>query len=404
MGADVGDFEEVATIPCDSPPGITTLAVPINQDQAILDLFLQSLAATEASGCHVIFVVDGGCTATVDALVGWTAALSSKATAAKIFVNRHPKGWGRCISFAMEMCKSEFLVTLDSDLVLIPGWLDQLIAVATARANVGAVGGVLLYPQTGGIQHCGLAFTEDVGRHLHLNADRSVLPAEPYAVQAVVGAMCCFRMQVVRETGLMDCGYFNAYEDLDYCQRIIAGGYEVIVAPRAVSYHWERSSGIHRAFNRRANLARFWKKWGGRLQPDLWRYLERSVMRMARDSPDCLTHTYVGVDLCQARADARNIWPTLNRAGFAVAHVVDASACIPDEGDIWLPRVLGHDGHRERRPYVMAVDNFVRLLGNSYWAEIRRQFNGNDIVVDLYANVLPLQRLQRQSWPGVKVR
>ncbi|HXQ68679.1 MAG TPA: glycosyltransferase, partial [Alphaproteobacteria bacterium] len=139
MGADVGDFEEVATIPCDSPPGITTLAVPINQDQAILDLFLQSLAATEASGCHVIFVVDGGCTATVDALVGWTAALSSKATAAKIFVNRHPKGWGRCISFAMEMCKSEFLVTLDSDLVLIPGWLDQLIAVATARANVGAV-------------------------------------------------------------------------------------------------------------------------------------------------------------------------------------------------------------------------------------------------------------------------
>ena len=67
-------------------------------------------------------------------------------------------------------------------------------------------------------------------------------------------------------------------------------------------------------------------------------------------------------DLAASRADARMCWERIPTMGLQVSSVQDHSADIPDDGDIWLPRILGSDGHRNNQPFLILVHNFVRLL------------------------------------------
>lgn len=66
--------------------------------------------------------------------------------------------------------------------------------------------GVLLYPQTGGVQHCGISFSETLGRHLYLNARTSDLPDSPYTVQLAAFALFAMTRKVKDSVGLLDVG------------------------------------------------------------------------------------------------------------------------------------------------------------------------------------------------------
>ena len=379
-----------------------SVIVPVQQDPSILDLFLSSLAQTTVKPSQVILVEDGAQPGFLPLLERFRNEMSPGSEVV-VLRNETPHGYAASVNRALEEASGEIVVMADSDLILLPGWQEGFEAAFGDHADAGAIGAKLLYPQSGGIQHCGLAFSEDMVRHLWLNSPPSAVLGAAFPVQAVVFALCAIRRTALTACGILDECYFNGYEDLDFCLRLRAAGFQVLVAPEVTAYHWERSSGVHRDFNRRRNLGRFWRLRGSAIQPDIWKFLSNAMHKLPSQTPNAAPG-WVLIDLCEDRADVMHMKKAIASSIGPIDSDRDYSYRLDVGGEIWLPRVLGRDGHLEPGRYVFAVQNIVRLTANRYWWELRTAMRDDDLVVDLYGNVLGLKDLVASAWPGSKIR
>lgn len=375
----------------------------VQQDTAILDIYLGSLGQALRWGDEVVFIEDGPGNGSAPLLRAF-ASSPPPGVNVSIISNDVPVGYAAAANVGIRHAVNDTIITADSDLLLEPHSLNALSGVLEKDASIGIVGAKLLYPQTGGIQHCGITFSENIARHLWLNARPDRVTGLPYEVQAVAFALSAMRRSVVESTGDLDEKYFNGYEDVDYCLRARSKGFRVVVAPEASAYHWERSSGIHRAFNRRRNLGRLWQGWGAVIEPDLWSFFSGYLGQVLRVDTDPLS-SFIGVDLCEDPIEAGSLWGVVkDHIGERLTGIWNRSHQISAESDIWLARHLGRDGHLEPRRYIFAVQNFVRLLNNKYWWDLRQHIRSDDLVVDLYGNVQLVSDLGMVAWPGKKVR
>jgi O-antigen biosynthesis protein len=383
----------------------STVIIPVLQDPAILRLFLESLSQTLEPSTQVIFINDGSGQVTQELLEEHLILLKAEDHEITVDIVPHvnPKGCASSINDALRMAAGNVIYTLDSDLILSPGWQSTMRQTLIRDESIGMTGGVLLYPQTGGIQHCGVAFTDSTARHLHLNAEPRVLLDSPYEVQLVVFALFAMKREVFDRVGLLDETFFNGYEDFDYQMRARALGYRTFVDPQVKAYHWERSNGIHRSSGQKSNLAKFWKTWAASLEDDLWPHLLGQV-ELALAGGDAET-PISGVDLAEARGDANAFWQRLSeRLNSPEIPIHDYSHEVNSVDPVLLHPILPEALLTTPHRLIILLDNFTRLLDNHLWLDRRLQVRADDLVVDLYGNAMPLARLRSACWPGRKIR
>lgn len=382
----------------------STVVIPVLQSTEILSLFLDSFWKTVCEGTQVIFVNDGSGQG-VQGMLERCKAHTPRGLDLNLISHERSLGTAISINQALRIATGDIICLLDSDVILCEGWQTAMLSTFEVRPQTGAAGATLLYPQSGGVQHCGLVFSEDIARHLFLNSLPDVVPSEVYTVQAVVFALCAMPRHVMESAGKLDERFFNGYEDLDYQMRIRQLGYEIVVQPKARAYHWERSNGVHRIVNRKRNLGRFWRLWGDYIRPDLWRFTEENLRRQIQVHPGAQPQRYLGVDLCEDRVDAEYLWQNLRSIEYInVEEVIDYSFRLENTDEIWLPQILGTGSHSSQFSYLFLVRNFVLLLGNRYWIELRDSTSNDDVVIDLYGNVIYLRNLKGSCWPGTKIR
>lgn len=381
-----------------------TLIIRTRQKRSVLELFLNSLWSTVTDGTKII-LVDDGCEYPIKALVSQSKPAQLAQCETLFIEHENPRGSATCLNEAFRHIEGEVIFVADTDTLLLPGWQEGLRTTLEDNQSHGAVGATLLYPQTGGIQHSGIAFSKDIGRHLFLNSRPQWIPTQAFNVQAVVFALCAIRRQVVDCVGEVDQDYYNAYEDLDYFLRIRRAGYTILADPSVRSYHWELSDGPHRAVNRKRNLGRFWRLWGDYIEPDIWCFVENALREALVHDSFASSQNLRVIDLCEERPEASTLLATLKKLrSTRITDYCDLSFRIGSQQEIWLPHTLGVDGYRQYDRYIFLVDNFVRLLGNRYWIELRSAYRDDDLVADLHGNVVKLQELFEPAWPGSKIR
>jgi len=381
-----------------------TLIVPVFQTPEILGLFLDSLKRTLTQDTDIIFVNDGSGHNVQKILQAFQqeAVPFSQKIRVTILENQVSLGAGAAINAALRQMDSEckYVVFLDSDTILQGKW-QEMLSSCFVTDQIGAAGGVLLYPQSGGIQCCGLTYCGSSGKHLYLNADPNTLDKiGPFEVQATVFAFCCIRRTVVEQVGFLDEHFFNGYEDLDYQFRLRKLGYHILTVPSIRHYHWEKSNGNHRGYNRKSNLGRFWKKHGEYVKDDLISFTQRRLEDLA-PSPG----PYCAFDFCEGRDAAVEIRKWLDTYGAVrIDTWEEASYACNTHDTIWLPELLDSGQAINPQPLLFLCDQMVQMLDNKYWWSIRRQNGQKDLVIDLYGNVLLFSQLQRGFWPGRKIR
>ena len=127
-----------------------------------------------------VIVVDNGSTdGTKDFFTG-TASYSFPHTYHRSEENL---GFSRANNIGARLSSAKYLLFLNNDTIVRPGWLDAMVQVAEADDRVGIVGIKQLFPYTNSIHHTGIIFTADRTTAAHLSPPRRVASARQQAAR-----------------------------------------------------------------------------------------------------------------------------------------------------------------------------------------------------------------------------
>lgn len=152
------------------------------------------------------------------------------------------EGFGRGNNKAARASRGEYLLFLNTDVILRPGTLEPLIEEMRVHPSTGIAAPALvgagdrLQVSFGGRVN----FFTEMLRKTFLNrmiARRLRKDRRRREVRWVSGAFLLARRSAFLESGGFDERFFLYFEDIDLCLRILAGGWKVVFLPRAESFH-----------------------------------------------------------------------------------------------------------------------------------------------------------------------
>lgn len=220
-----------------------SIIVPTRNRVDLLSTCIAGIEATNYADLEVIIVDnDSEDPATVEFL----AQLPNRGV--RVLRHEGPFNYSAINNRAVAEATGELICLLNNDIeVLAPNWL-EIMATQAMRANVGAVGAQLLYPD-GRIQHAGVVIgVGNAAGHSHrfLRPDdegyfrRHSLPQFTTAVTAA--CLVVQRDRFVAVGGLDETRFKVAFNDVDLCMRLNARGWQSLYEPRAVLVHHESVS------------------------------------------------------------------------------------------------------------------------------------------------------------------
>jgi GT2 family glycosyltransferase len=361
-----------------------SVIVPIHNGSHFIHLFWASLIPNLGPDTEVI-IVDDGSTESIDLLVpklppGLNNTLLS---------NERAQGYSSAVNRGLQRAQGEYLYLLNTDLILGNGSLELIHHYLQCDQRIGIVGAKLLYPQTGRIQHFGVAFSKTRKFHpyTHMSADHPLV-STPTEFQAVTFALCGFRRKILDQIGWLDTLYCNGCEDIDFSLRVYKAGYRLIVPSEIASYHWESLSGEARHLMTLENEARFWGKWANEIVPDIEVIVSSGLVHFLTQAPALRDHDYTVVNLSTGN-DHHHIRAVINEH-FPRSHNFDYwdyPRAKRMDNSIWLPMTLPFDAIRNPKPFLFIVQEYPQLMQNDYWFSQRKRFSSDDLIIDHYGNV-----------------
>lgn len=239
-----------------SPAPHATLVVPTRDRADLLRRLTDSLAAHTPAGSYDLVLVDNGSTeATAIALLGELAMRPGT----QVLRRPGPFNFSSLVNAGAEVAAGPILVLVNNDCeVVAPDWLERL-ALLAATPGIGAVGALLLYGDDS-LQHAGVAIGLG-GEAGHRDRKRPRDHAGhlgrlrvPHEVAAVTGACLAVHLDRFREAGGFDEALPVAFNDIDFCLRLLERGHRNLLDPGAVLRHAESAS---RGRDEGARRARF---------------------------------------------------------------------------------------------------------------------------------------------------
>ena len=275
---DVIRFPEVAR------PDVTVVMLTYNRWDLTKEA-LRLLADVTEPRYEVVIVDNASTDGTLDEL--------DRVEGARILRNPRNLGFGPANNQGLAMARGRYLLLLNSDAWVRPGWLEPLIDVADADPGVAAVAPKLVYPD-GRLQEAGSIIWRDGRVRQYGDGDRPNRPEYNFRRTVDYASAACL---LVRRSAFTAIGGFDPrfapvyYEDVDLCLALAANAGRVVYQPRSVVEHVRGASssgGVQSARverNRRLLRAR-WQSVLDRRPPESWR-AEPSAIVGGRDTLTC---------------------------------------------------------------------------------------------------------------------
>ena len=263
-GLDIADSRPSLPAPPADPADVrVTVIVPAYGRLAVTLRCLHALGARTPAGIGVRFLLsDDGPSRPLADHLGAIAHLELRQNAANL-------GFLRNANAAAREAGGTYLVLLNNDTVVEPGWLEALLRPADADPSVGIVGARLLEPD-GRLQEAGVIMYQDGAGVPYGRGDDPDRPAYRFLrdVDCVSGSCLLIRRSAWEEMGGFDERYAPAFfEEYDLCFRMRAAGHRVVYQPAARVHHAGSATyGIEvRDRQTRINGERFRRRWAAEL-------------------------------------------------------------------------------------------------------------------------------------------
>lgn len=169
---------------------------------------------------------------------------------------------------AAKQARGKYILFLNNDTQVQPGWLRPLVALMERDEKAGMVGSKLVYPD-GSLQEAGGILWKDGSAWNYGHLKNPEDPEYSYVKEAdyISGAAIMIRAGLWREIGGFDTAFAPAYyEDTDLAFEVRKHGYKVMLQPASVVVHFEGvSNGTDTSSGLKSyqvtNQKKFYQKW-----------------------------------------------------------------------------------------------------------------------------------------------
>ena len=223
-----------------------SIIIPTKNLGNILDNCLESIFSKTQYPNYEVVLIDNGSTEvrTQEVIHNWKTREPDKFRYELLDI---PFNFSKINNYAVERSQGEYLLFLNNDTeVVTPDWLEAMVEQAQ-RPSIGAVGAMLLYPDNT-IQHAGVVGgIGGVAGHSHkyYTSDSPGYFGQIQTINnylAVTAACLMCRRNVFEEVGGFEEELTVAFNDVDFCFKIVEKGYRNIYLPHVVLYHYESKS------------------------------------------------------------------------------------------------------------------------------------------------------------------
>lgn len=359
-------FEDMGRIPASETP-VVSIIIPVHNKIRWTLMCLNSLKESGDSTPFEIIIVD-------DASSDSTRKRLSRIQGIKTQRLEKNVGFLFACNEGLKNARGEFVVYLNNDTEVSPGWLDALVT-NFEDEEVGLVGSKLVYPD-GRLQEAGgIVFSDGSGwNYGRFDHPMSSLYNYRREVDYVSGAAIAVRKTILDKTAGFDVRYAPAYyEDTDLAFEVRRLGFKVIYEPSSVVIHHEgishgtdTSSGM-KAYQV-ANKIKFYEKWQKELSqhdcPEASNVSQSARARFSDHNTILIFDSYPTWLHDSGSNRAFQIYKTLLNKGFNLIlvpefhnHIEPYDRLLSDMGiQVW------HSSLEEFSPYLEAIKENIVLI------------------------------------------
>lgn len=252
---------------CDKPK--VSILIPVfNQTEVTLACLKSILKNTRGLDYEVIVVDDNSSPQTARCL--------EQVQGLRILTHKSNLGFLPSCNEAAAIARGEYLLFLNNDTEVTPGWLAALLRIYKNRSEAGLVGAKLVYPD-GRLQEAGGIIWQDASGVNYGKWDHPDRPEYNYVreVDYCSGACLLISRAFFEKIGCFDAIYTPAYyEDTDLAFKVRQAGKKVYYQPFSVVIHHEgqtsgRSTDSGAKSYQLVNQTKFRTKWAGTLSRHL---------------------------------------------------------------------------------------------------------------------------------------
>lgn len=227
-----------------SPAPRVSIIIPTRDGLDLLRQCIESVLAKTTYPNYEIIVVDNG--SVKPETLDYFSHLTTQPNV-RVLHDDSPFNFSALNNRAAAQAGGDYLCLLNNDIeVITPDWLDEMVSIA-AQPGSGAVGARLWYPNDT-LQHGGVLLgLGGVAGHMHANLRRWQLGYFGRAVttqnlSAVTAACLVIRKSIYDQVGGLNEELAVAFNDVDFCIRVLKAGYRNVWTPHAELYHHESAS------------------------------------------------------------------------------------------------------------------------------------------------------------------
>ncbi|NMC75363.1 MAG: glycosyltransferase family 2 protein, partial [Geobacteraceae bacterium] len=223
---------------CGGPP-LLSIIIPVHNQLEYTQNCVHSILRNPPHIPFEILVVDD---ASTDATPEFLHLLSRDESRISSLHNETNLGFARSNNRGAAAAKGRYLLFLNNDTEVLPGWFPPLYEVLERNRDIGMVGPKLCFPD-GTIQHCGKVWMDPAQplsqpHHVYYRAESDapyVNKSREYSL--LTGACLLVRRDEFLSVGPFDEGYENGWEDDDLCCAYRAAGKRIFYCAESSVIH-----------------------------------------------------------------------------------------------------------------------------------------------------------------------
>lgn len=348
-----------------------SIIISFDNKYPLMNNFIEHLLKITSKIDNEIILVSDGCNN--HQTLAYIEQKQKKVSNLFLYKIEDKQGYSIANNLGVKKSKGKYLLFINTDVFPQYGSIELLMDYLENHDEIGAIQGLLLYPQNLTVQSTGHVFNYYMNHHLYNGRySNEICVIKSSQRQALTTAFCMIPKIIFTSIGAFNEFYYNAYDGMELTLNINLNGYKCYYLAEAIAYHSTGGTRKYIEYNNEYQSKFFYSHLGLKVKNDLIFYLNEQIKSIK------IQNNYFVVN-CSFAKQWETILKSLNITYSNFCDIEDRNS---DHIDLY--HNLTYLFLTDSTPLLFITDHFKNLSQNMNWFQIRN--NPDDIIIDYHGN------------------